>query len=583
MKKTFSLFKRILTPSLFVSTLLLFTQCKKDPQIIPVDNSSTKFEVSNQVMSTTYENHPIVEGHYIINDLPAGYVKDGSVDYTSIIQNAIIKYPTLVFPGFPILINDNGLKIGSNKTLSFLPGSELKLKPSAKANYDVLSLRAVTNVTLINPVIRGDRYTHIGTSGEWGIGIGVYGSSNITILSPQVYACWGDGIYLGVQQEAINKNIIIKNAYLEYNRRDGISIIAVDGLVIDKMYAGFTNGTSPMCGLNFEPDSPKDELKNIVLRDITTQSNGGQGIQIGFDNMYGGGNKSIGITITNHIDKGSAQGFKTTCNTMRRLTGETIKGVLKLVNPSWIMNSVYPITTGLFGREDIHLILENPSVTNLSNKLLSNDETRALLTFKRCINADAWYTITFTNATPIVITPTVVSPIVISPIVVSPTPVPVPVISPTPALATNAVVFAVNAGGGAYTSTREGITYAADANFTGGAIYRTTNAISNTQDDPLYQSERYGNFSYAIPVANGTYEITFRFVEVYHSSAGKRLFDTRVEGVEVISNFDIYAVSGKNNAYDIVKTVQVGDGTLNINFSTDVDNAKVSAFHVIKK
>ena len=563
MKKNGNLTKSILTPLLFVSTLFVFTHCKKDPQINSLENSQTSLEVSKLEMSSTFESYPIVSGHNIVEDLPSGYVKDGSVDYTSIIQAAINKYPTLVFPDFPILINDNGLKIGSNKTISFMPGSELRLKPTSKSNYDILSLRAVTNVTLINPVIKGDRYKHTGTSGEWGFGIGVYGSSNIKIINAQVYECWGDGIYLGIEQGVINRQIVIENAYLKLNRRDGLSVIAVDGLTINKIYAGYSNGVSPMCGINFEPESPKHELKNIVMTDVTTEANGGKGIQVGFDNLYGGGDKTIQLSIINHTDLGSKQGLKAVCNTGKRLPGETIKGELRVVNPKWIKNSEWPITTGLYGKEDIHLIISNPSVTDLTGKLLSNDETRNALTYKRCINADAWYDITFSTATPVVVSPIVEA-------------VPTPVTS-------KGIVFAINAGGGAYTSVREGIAYAADKNFSGGSTYKTSSAISNTQDDPLYQSERYGNFAYSVPVASGTYEVTFRFAEVYHSAKGKRSFDTFIEGSELISNFDIYAVSGKNIAYDVVKTVQVTDGVLNINFKSEVDNAKLSAFHVIRK
>ena len=573
MERRFIRIEKLFSKSYYLLFILLLSNCKKEVNEFPESGQSSlaikDFTIlKSQLLATSDLSGLNSKSHYIINDLPSGYVKDGSIDYTTFVQTAISTYSNLVFPDFPILINDKGLKIGSNKILTFLEDSELRLKPSANKNYDILSMRAVSNVTIYNPVIKGDRYTHLSTEGEWGIGIGIYGSSYITIVNPQVYDCWGDGIYLGVQQEVINKNITINNAYLKGNRRDGLSVIAVDGLTINKMYAGFSNGTSPMCGINFEPDSPKDELKNVILTDVTTEANGGQGIQIGFDNLYGGGDKTIGVTFINHVDKGSAQGLKVTCNFNRRLPGETIKGELKVVNPNWAMNSVWPITTGLFGKDDIYLNILNPSVTNLGGKLLNNDEAFALLTSKRCINADAWYSITFGIPS--------IAPIITSPILEN---APVTVAESY----YNSVVFAVNAGGGAYTSIREGIVYEADNYFDGGNSYKTTNAILNTVDAPLYQSERYGNFTYAVPVADGNYEVTLRFAEIFHLEAGKRRFDAFIEGVEVISNFDIFSIKGKNTAYDIVKTVSVSDGTLNIGFRTDIDNAKLSAFHIIRK
>ena len=62
------------------------------------------------------------------------------------------------------------------------------------------------------------------------------------------------------------------------------------------------------------------------------------------------------------------------------------------------------------------------------------------------------------------------------------------------------------------------------------ARYRTTAAIAGTTDDALYQSERYGNFSYNVPVANGNYVVTLKFAEIYFSSTGIRAFDVLIEG-----------------------------------------------------
>lgn len=80
------------------------------------------------------------------------------------------------------------------------------------------------------------------------------------------------------------------------------------------------------------------------------------------------------------------------------------------------------------------------------------------------------------------------------------------VISPlsksTPAPKQERVVFAVNCGGPAYTGV-DGTTYQADKDYSGGDIYLTTHHIAHTTDETVYQSERFGNFSYAIPLSNG--------------------------------------------------------------------------------
>ena len=141
------------------------------------------------------------------------------------------------------------------------------------------------------------------------------------------------------------------------------------------------------------------------------------------------------------------------------------------------------------------------------------------------------------------------------------------------------VVFAVNSGGSQYTSS-DGTVYQSDRYYSGGSTWGSTAAISGTSDDPIYQSERYGNFSYSIPLPNGNYTVLLRFDELYHSSPGKRIFDVYIQGTKVISNLDIFALVGKNAAYDVSFPSTVADGTLNIRFSTIADNAKVSAILV---
>ena len=158
------------------------------------------------------------------------------------------------------------------------------------------------------------------------------------------------------------------------------------------------------------------------------------------------------------------------------------------------------------------------------------------------------------------------------------TPVPTPTPTPTPAPTSVAVV----AGGTAYTDS-SGVSYSADRYFSGGATARTTSAIIATTNDPLYQSERYGNFSYTFPVSNGTYSVNLKFAEIYFSAAGQRLFNVAINGRTVLTNFDIYARAGRNAAYDQIFPVTVTNGTVKIDFISVRDNAKVSAIRIVKQ
>jgi hypothetical protein len=127
------------------------------------------------------------------------------------------------------------------------------------------------------------------------------------------------------------------------------------------------------------------------------------------------------------------------------------------------------------------------------------------------------------------------------------------------------VVMAINAGGSQYAGS-DGTVYQADAYYSGGSTRSTTNAIGGTTDDKVYQSYRYGTFSYSIPVTNDSYSLTLKLAELSYSSAGQRVFNIYVEGQSVATNVDVFSAVGQYQAYDIKIPVTVTDGYLNITF-----------------
>jgi hypothetical protein len=143
------------------------------------------------------------------------------------------------------------------------------------------------------------------------------------------------------------------------------------------------------------------------------------------------------------------------------------------------------------------------------------------------------------------------------------------------------VVYALNAGGGSYAAF-DGTIFESDSAYaTGGNTYSNNAAITGSQDITLYQTERYGTYSYELPVLNQKYDVTFKFAEIFHEATEGRVFDVQVEGVTVIDDLDIFAEVGHDAAYDVVvENIDVTDGALSISMVSDVDSPKLSALLV---
>ena len=96
----------------------------------------------------------------------------------------------------------------------------------------------------------------------------------------------------------------------------------------------------------------------------------------------------------------------------------------------------------------------------------------------------------------------------------------------------------------------------------------TEHNIDNTDQDELYRKSLNRVVAYKTRVPIGIYSITMKLSENYYNEIGDRSFDIFVEDSLKINNLDIYALAGKNNAFDTTISNQiVDDGILDIYFS----------------
>lgn len=164
------------------------------------------------------------------------------------------------------------------------------------------------------------------------------------------------------------------------------------------------------------------------------------------------------------------------------------------------------------------------------------------------------------------------------------TPTPIPTSTPTPTPIP--YIIRVNTGGPTYRDIN-GNLWSADFGFIGGRTYTTTNNILGTNDQKIYQSERWGMSEYRFSVPNNrNYTVKMKFAEIYSGCqwAGCRIFNVSIEGNQVLTNFDIFKEArGGYTALDRTYTTRVTDRVLNVSFKAIRNSAKVAGIEIISK
>ncbi|OKS88467.1 hypothetical protein RG47T_3934 [Mucilaginibacter polytrichastri] len=326
--------------------------------------------------SATEAQQILKSGYSIENCLPAGYVKNGSVDYTVNIQQALNKYDNVIFPAFPILINDKGLTLHTGQKVYFKKGSVLNLVPTAQPNYEMLRIHDVTNVSVYNVVIKGDKYSHLVKTGEWGMGISIRGASNINIYSAKIEQCWGDGMYIGTTpKQAFCENINLRYVNCNDNRRNGISVISARNVTILGPVLTNTSGTQPMCGLDLEPNSNKDILDNINILNAVTKNNQ-YGISFYLSPLNGADAQASNIKITNHYDDGSKWALQFGSK------GSNLKGKVIVENANWHNNTDAIKIVNYEPTDGEQIIFKNVNITKLQDGVSQDVHTKVFNTIK---------------------------------------------------------------------------------------------------------------------------------------------------------------------------------------------------------
>jgi len=165
----------------------------------------------------------------------------------------------------------------------------------------------------------------------------------------------------------------------------------------------------------------------------------------------------------------------------------------------------------------------------------------------------------------------------------SPTPTP-----PPPTSGTSSDHYRINVGGQTTYVDPSGNQWLSDNSYvnTGFPVTRSV-AIAGTNMPTLYQVGRWDDASgeemrFSFPVPAGTYGVRLHFAETWSgiTAPGMRLFNVAIEGVRVLSNFDVFAQAGFATAHVEEFVVDVSDGSLTIELQHITQNPEIAGIEI---
>jgi polygalacturonase len=237
--------------------------------------------------ATWYPSAPHLSiGSRTVNVRNAGARGDGVHDDTAAFQAAINSLPssggTVTVPAGRYRINAlKSVNLRSHMRLKMDSGAQLVAIPNNRTRSYVVKAWRVNNVEIVGGEIVGERARHAGSTGEWGMGLDIRASSNVSVRNLKTSDCWGDGVYIGAIGRAghatPSTDITLNHVTSTGNRRQGMSIGPVQRVYVVNSAFLNTHGTMPQSGIDIEPQT-QGPSRDIRIESTTMAGNGGNGL-----------------------------------------------------------------------------------------------------------------------------------------------------------------------------------------------------------------------------------------------------------------------------------------------------------------
>jgi hypothetical protein len=226
-----------------------------------------------------------------------GAKSDGITDNVAILQRmldavgslggGIIDFTSGNYLVTPTSIKPHCLIPQSNTIIRFSSTGSLTIGGNNLDFHSAIRIDGVSNISVISPIIIGDKATHIGTTGESGFCISITNSRNINVSDAVLSNAWGDGIYLGGGAGLECLDINLSSIFVTGCRRNGISIVSCKGANLTNIVSSLHGGVAGTgSGIDIEPNAGTVS-DGINLTNIRCHDNQGSGLVTSGSNING--------------------------------------------------------------------------------------------------------------------------------------------------------------------------------------------------------------------------------------------------------------------------------------------------------
>ena len=241
-------------------------------------------------------DHVEIGGTWNVPQISTDFFTD--LSYVNALKNVLALTNERVFNKVTIAEGDYIVSAGRNADVCLIINSNtdvefrgtIQLIPNKFPRYDMIRING-RNITIKgNGLIIGDKNTHTGKNGEWGMGIRFNSAKNAFISGLTIKDCWGDCIYVGGN----SSNVLIEKCTLDNGRRQGISVTDANDVVIRNCKISNVKGINPQYGIDLEPNAGH-AVNHIVIENVDVMNcEGGILATIGKKNVE---TKQIGDVI----------------------------------------------------------------------------------------------------------------------------------------------------------------------------------------------------------------------------------------------------------------------------------------------